>query len=368
MTRTTGSTDAPRAGTSTPTFAFFGPALGGHPGWVTTQGEVLAGLFAGDGHRVLVSSTRLNPIGRAVDHARDLVRWRNDADIAVVSMFSGRAFALAAESLALARLLGIPTVAWLHGGSLPKFGRDHPGWVRRVLRSASAVVAPSAFLGRWAQEFVPEVRVIPNVLDLGSYRCRTRRTIRPRLLWMRTFQEAYDPATAVRTLADLRSRGVAATLTMAGQDKGLLEPTRALAHELGLDDVISFPGFVAGDAKAELFDDHDIFLNTNLVDNAPVTVLEAAASGLVVVSTDVGGIPDLLSDGSSAALVDAGDAQAMAHAVRRLLDDPASAARLSGTAREVAERSGWTDVKQSWLSLPCATERANQLAPLIASR
>ncbi len=333
------------------TFAFLGPALGGHAGWVTTQGEVLAGLFAADGHPTLISSTRLSPMRRALDHAGDLVRWRRTADVAVVSVFSGRAFALADESLSLARALRLPTVAWLHGGNLPSLSEQHPRWVRRVLRNADEVVAPTAFLARWADTLVPGARVIPNVLDLDDYNFRSRVPLRPRLLWMRTFQELYDPATAVRALAELRSRGVEATLTMAGQDKGLLDATRNLATELGVGDSTAFPGFASGAQKAALFDQHDFFLNTNVVDNAPVTVLEAAASGLVVVSTDVGGIPDLLADGVAARLVPPSDPVVVADAVEGLLADQPGAARLTDAARQVAMASQWSSVRDQWLDL-----------------
>lgn len=333
------------------TFAFFGPALGRHEGWVTTQGEVLAGLFAEGEHRALVSSTQIAPLARGAAHARDAVRWRRSADVAVVSVFSGRAFALASESILLARALRTPVVAWLHGGGLPDFGDAHPRLARAVMRAADAVVAPSPFLARWATGLGVETRVIPNVLDLSAYRHRVRREVGPRLLWMRTFMEAYDPGNAVRTLAVLRSRGVDATLTMAGQDKGLLEPTKALAKELGVEDHVTFAGFVSGSEKTDLFDRHDIFLNTNLVDNAPVTVLEAAASDLVVVSTDAGGIPDLLTDGLSARLVPPGSAEAMADAVSEVIANPADAESMALAARSVAEGSGWPSVRDAWLAL-----------------
>jgi len=136
---------------------------------------------------------------------------------------------------------------------------------------------------------------------------------------------------------------------MAGQEKGLLVATRELAAELGVDSSIRFPGFVSGAEKAALFDDHDIFLNTNVVDNAPVTVLEAAASGLAVVSTDAGGVPDLLAGGEAAILVSPGDPSAMADAVRRLLEQPALAVHLARAARGVAERSAWPTVRDQWL-------------------
>ncbi len=333
--------------------AFLGPALARHAGWVTTQGEVLAELFGAAGHHVEVSSSRLSPLGRAADHAVDLVRWRGQVDVAVVSVFSGRGFALADEALTLARVLRIPAVAWLHGGNLPSFGQDHPRWVRRVLAGASAVVAPTAYLGRWASTVLADtavpVRVIPNVLDLNGLVFRERPHLQPKLLWMRTFQALYDPGLAVHVLARLRADGIAATLTMAGQDKGLLDETRALSEALGVSEHVTFPGFLSGEQKAEVLAGHDVFLNTNRVDNAPVTVLEAAASGLVVVSTDAGGLPDLLADRTSARLVPPGDAAAMAQAVADLLAHPDQAARLALAARTVARASAWPSVRPRWI-------------------
>ena len=331
--------------------AFVGPALAVHEGWVTTQGEVLAGLFADEGVRTFVSSTSLSPIRRAADHARDLVRWRNEADAAVVSVFSGRCFDLADEALTVARALGVPTIAWLHGGNLPEFGARHRRWVIRVLGLADAVVAPSAYLARWARSLGLEVSAIPNVLDLDAYTFREREPLRPKILWMRTFQELYDPATAVLAIAELRRRGMDATLTMAGQDKGLQATTERLVLDRGLGGVVEFPGFVAGAAKRRLLDDHDIFLNTNLVDNAPVTVLEAAASGLVVVSSAVGGVSDLLAGGESARLVPAGRPLEFAAAVTEVVADPAEAGRLANGARHVAEQSAWPHVRERWFGV-----------------
>ncbi len=83
--------------------------------------------------------------------------------------------------------------------------------------------------------------------------------------------------------------------------------------------VIDFPGYIGADDKAAAFADHDIFLNTNVVDNMPVSVLEASASGLVPVATAVGGIPNLLTDDVDSVLVAARDDQAMATEVLRLL-------------------------------------------------
>jgi len=95
----------------------------------------------------------------------------------------------------------------------------------------------------------------------------------------------------------------------------------------------------------------DLFLNTTNVDNTPVSVQEAMACGLCVVSTSVGGVPYLVGDAVEGLLVGPDDAQAMADAVRRLLNDPALAARLSMAARRRVETMDWPVVVDAWEDL-----------------
>jgi glycosyltransferase involved in cell wall biosynthesis len=168
---------------------------------------------------------------------------------------------------------------------------------------------------------------------------------------MRTFHEIYRPDLAVRTLARLLPDHPDATLTLAGQDRGLLAATRRLADELGVAGSVRFAGFLDAEGKRREFAEHDVFLNTNRVDNAPVSVVEAAAFGLPVVATRVGGVPHLLHDGETALLVPEGDADAMAAAVRRLLSEPDLAARLSRAGRALAESCSWERVHPLWEDL-----------------
>lgn len=316
--------------------------LGSNPGWAVGQGEVLAALLAREGWDVRTASSRVNRWLRLADVATSPWRWRGHVDVLVLMVFSGPAFRLVEAASVAASRLGMPMIHWLHGGNLVDFAGRHPERVRRVLARSRVAVAPSQFL---AEPF--GARVIPNVVDLDQYPCRHRAHIAPRLLWMRTFHELYRPDLALQVLE--RLNGTGATLTMAGQDKGLLAETRRRAEEMGLD--VRFPGFLDAEGKRREFAAHDVFLNTNRVDNAPVSVVEAAAFGLPVVSTDVGGIPSLLRDGEEALLVPEGDAEAMANAVRRLLEEPGLAGRLSAAGREVAERSSWTRVRPLWEEL-----------------
>jgi glycosyltransferase involved in cell wall biosynthesis len=135
---------------------------------------------------------------------------------------------------------------------------------------------------------------------------------------------------------------------MAGQDKGLQAETERLAAELGLASSVRFPGFLTVEGKFDAGGQAHIFLNTNHVDNMPVSIVEACAMGLPVVATSVGGIRDLLTDRETGLLVPDGEVEAMAQAVLRLVDQPELASRLSENGRRLAERSSWLRVRPQW--------------------
>jgi glycosyltransferase involved in cell wall biosynthesis len=328
--------------------------LGVNPGWVTTQGEILADLLAETGYPVRMTSHKPARLSRLLDTLGSLVAWRNEVDLLIHQVFSGAAFGITDAASALGRALRLPQVFVLHGGALPEFAAAQPGWVRRVMSRADAVVAPSGYLAHVFAadpQLRPRIRVIPNILAIEEYPYRHRPTVGPRLLWMRTFHDVYHPEMAVEVLADLRRTHPEATLTMAGQEKGSGAAVRELARQRGLAEAIRFPGFLGPEEKAREFAGHDIYLNTNRVDNMPVSVLEAGAFGLPVVATRVGGIPYLLQEGKTGLLVPDGDAHAMAGGVRRLLDEPGLAARLSAGGRALAESCGWGPVRAQWETL-----------------
>lgn len=276
--------------------------------------------------------------------------WRKQLQLALINVYSGRAFILADVASLTARILGLPIILMLHGGNLPAFVRRHPMWAERVLSRGDGFVAPSLYL---AQAFNPlcKFRVIPNLIQLDSYPYRPRRHLQPRLLWMRTFEKVYHPQMAVKVLSLLKGNFPSAHLTMAGQDQGELGPTRELAKACGLENDVRFVGFLDLAGKQREFDEHDIFLNTNRMDNMPVSLLEVAGSGLPIVSTRVGGIPYMLSDEETALLVENQDIEGMATSVQRLLTDPSMAMKLSLNGRKMAESCTWPNIRVQWESL-----------------
>lgn len=334
-----------------PKLLIVGNLLGTNPGYVTTQGLLLAERLAADGFEVTAVSSKVNKVVRLLDVVVTIVKSTGKVDLMVLEVYSGPAFVLADVAGFLAKVLGIPSVLVLHGGQLPEFSAKHKRWVRRVLGRARSLVAPSAFLAESLEESASPISVIPNAIDLETYRFRLRRKISPKMLWMRSFHPLYNPGLALDVLALVKREFPEATLVMGGVDKGLESSVKNSAREMGLEDSVRFPGFLDEAAKAEEFSKADIFLNTNRVDNMPVSVVEACAFGLPVVATDVGGLSKLIDHGENGLLVKDDDPKEMARAVIGLLNDPELAGRLSENGRKLAERSSWSNVRRQWESL-----------------
>lgn len=331
-----------------PRLCLVGPMIGQNPGHVTTQGEILGDRLVAAGYPVLSVSASPNRYIRLADIATTIAHRHRQIDIMLLQIYGGPSFVTEDLASGLGRAFRHRTVFHLHGGALPEFMARFPRWTERVFRRADVLVAPSQFLAEAVSRHGFSARVVPNLLELERYPFRLRRSVRPRLFWMRSFHELYDPMLAVEVLARLRCKRPDATLVMGGQDKGLQHAVRAAAAARGLDGAARFSGFLDHAGKVREAEAADIFINTNRVDNMPVALLEAGAMGLPVVATAVGGVPSLITHGVTGLLVPAGDADAMADAILSLIETPSLAERLSQNGRALAERSAWERVRLEW--------------------
>jgi glycosyltransferase involved in cell wall biosynthesis len=210
--------------------------------------------------------------------------------------------------------------------------------------------------------FRDDLRLLPNPLDLSAYTFRLRKQPKPRLVWLRAFHQIYNPVLAPKVMSLLAVDFPDVQLVMVGPDKGdgSLQATQQMATRLGVADQITLPGRVPKAEVANWMNRGDIFLNSADIDNAPVSVLEAMACGLCVVSTNVGGIPYLLEHEQDALLVPADNPDAMAVAVRRVLTDPVLAGQLSRNARKRAEGFDWPAILPQWEALLTAVAEGHQ--------
>ncbi len=322
-------------------------------GWTVTVCEEIAQRLSSAGWNVATTSDKPARASRLLDMVTTVFRRRREYSVATVDVFSGFAFFWAEAVSTALRAAGKPFILILHGGMLPEFAAQWPRRVRRLLLSASATVAPSGYLCEKMAPYSRSMMLLPNALDLSRYGHRLRVRSAPRLLWVRAFHEIYNPSLAAHVVRMLAGEFPDVTLTMLGPDRGDGSRERFLgtAEELGVSDRIELAGAVPKNEVPRWMDRSDVFLNTTGVDNTPVSVLEALACGMCVVSTNVGGLPFLLRNDENALLVPPADSRAMGEAVRRVLVEPGLSSRLSAGARKSAELLDWSLILPQWEDL-----------------
>ena len=276
-----------------------------------------------------------------------LVRELARADVVHIFSASYASFLLAPlPAMLVARALGKPIVLNYRSGEAP----DHlqrSAIARYAVARADANIVPSRFLVDVFRRFGIAARVIPNIVDLERFRFRERSPLRPRLVSTRNFDALYNVAATLRAFRLVQDRWPDATLTLVGG--GPQEPElRALSAALGLQHV-TFAGRVKPDAIARYYADNDIYLQSPDIDNMPTSVIEAFASGLPAVSTDAGGVPAIVVHERYGLLAPAGDHEALAAHVLRLLDEPDRARAMARAAYATCGACTWPAVRRQWL-------------------
>ena len=269
------------------------------------------------------------------------------ADVAHIFSASYGSFLLApAPAITTARALRKRVVLHYHSGEaddhLARWGALVHPWLRLV----DEIVVPSDYLRGVFERHGYRARVIRNIVDLSRFRYRDRIPLRPRLLSTRNLEPCYRVDITLRAFAILKGRHPEATLTIAGygsEEAGL----RRLAARLGVDG-IRFVGRIEPEAMPALCDEADIFVNSSVVDNQPVSILEAFASGLPVVSTPTGDIPAMVRDGETGLLVAAAAPEETARAVAELLEQPQRALLMTRRARREVGEYAWPSVREAW--------------------
>jgi glycosyltransferase involved in cell wall biosynthesis len=222
-------------------------------------------------------------------------------------------------------------------------------FVHPWLRLADEIVVPSTYLRDVFARFGYRARVIPNIIDLTAFDYRERRPLRPRLLSTRNLERYYRVDVIIEAFARYQAINPDATLTIAGygsEERRL----RAMAAQLTRGGV-RFLGRIDPAWMPKLYADSDIFLNASEVDNQPVSILEAFASGTPVISTSTGDIGSMVRHGETGLVVPTGSPAELARAIGETLERPERSLQMAEEAREHLDRFTWPAVREEWRSV-----------------
>jgi glycosyltransferase involved in cell wall biosynthesis len=275
------------------------------PGGMANQTRQLARLLNAEGMHVELLETNapykpawieriwgLRALFRLIPYLRILWKTAGEVELFHVMANSGWSWHLfAAPAIWIGWMRGVPVVLNYRGGEIEEFFQKSFHWVRPSLNRVSVIIVPSGYTADVLRRRGFDVRIVKNIIDMrrfayreGERQVRQQMTGGPHLLVTRNLEPIYDIPTALRVLQQVSRTFPQARLTVCGSGPDRSSLMR-LADELGISDAVTFTGNIDNLAIAALYRSADIMLNTSLADNMPVSVLEALACGVPVVST-----------------------------------------------------------------------------------
>ncbi|MES2537642.1 MAG: glycosyltransferase family 4 protein [Pseudomonadota bacterium] len=283
--------------------------------------------------------------------------WRSAGSVQLFHVMANSGWSwhlFAAPAIWIARFRGIPVVVNYRGGEADTFLGKALFWVKPSLDRTDAIIVPSGFLDAVFAKHGVSTEVVPNIINLSRFSAGDARSSAERggpcLLVARNLEPIYDNATALRAFSLVQGTFPAARLTIAGSGPEL-SALKKIADELGLTQSVTFTGRVDNEGMAALYRQADIMINASLVDNMPNSVLEALASGVTVVSTNVGGVPYLVEHEKTALLVPPQDPKAMAEAILDLLNNPIKSSKIQQAGMESVQQYAWPQVRNRLLQV-----------------
>ena len=260
-------------------------------------------------------------------------------------------------ALAFRKLFDVPVVVRPHGSDVLPGGRIRSNprvekKLKRTLARVDAVIAQGAFLKATVEELgvdPAKVHVIHNGVNLKEFsQGKPFGHHRPYMLGLGNWIPRKGFDVLLRAFAMLRDD--APDLLLAGRG-GEEEKLKTLARELGITQRVRFVGFIQGQPKVDLYRGAMFFVCPSRIEPFGNVILEAMASGLPVVASNIGGNTELVNDGERGLLFESENSEALAKAMQIMLESPDQVRRMAEAASRYIETFDWPLATQRYVEL-----------------
>ena len=315
------------------------PGVGG----ISGQVEILQKKLREEGYIADIFSTKDSFLWRLGLFSR-LRKVAKGYDVLHIHCCSGWGFLPAVVGITVGRRLKKRIVLTYHGGGGERFFAKHPRLVRHYLMRTDQNIVLSGFLGKLFDRFDIPYTIIPNIIELDGKQYIERSQIEPKYICVRSHEELYNIPCILRAFQKVQHEMPTATLTLVG-DGSQHEALMKLAEEMKLKNV-AFTGRVDNSEIYSYLRQADILLSTPMVDNMPVSLLEAMNAGLLVISTNVGGVPYMIEDGNTGLLIQNNDHDALANRMIWAVENQTLSIAMIQKAHKDVNHYRWEGIKE----------------------
>lgn len=322
-----------------------------------TLGELLDEIVP-----MILTSSKTNKFLRLLDMSATLLKNRKQLQYVLIDTYSTTNFYYTLLAVCWCRIFKLRYISILHGGNLPNRLDVTPRLCHFVFAHSYRNVAPSQYLEvAFEKRGYTNVEVIPNPFCMSKYSFLPRLSFNPPcLLWVRAYASIYNPTMAIDVLFELKKKYPKACLCMVGPDKdGSKRKVEQQANQYGM--TVAFDSDHQADvlllgkmSQSEwhtLSMSYNIFINTTNFDNTPMSVIEAMALGLPIISTNAGGIPFLVEHTVEGLLSPVEDVPEMVSNIESVVMRPEKALLMTKNARRQVTAFDEAVVLQAWARL-----------------
>ena len=278
-----------------------------------------------------------------------LLKVAKDYDVLHVHTCSHWGFITTVLGVWAGKRLKKKVVVTYHGGGAEQFFSRHPRLVKKYLCQTDANIVLSGFLGNVFDKFQIPFTVIPNIVELEEGRFCPRATIEPTFISIRTLSPLYNIECIIKAFKVVKKACPSARLTIVG-DGPSRDSLEQFVRSESIQDV-TFVGRVDNARIYEYLNQSDIMLSAPRIDNMPVSVLEGFNAGLLVISSNVGGVPYMIEDEVNGLLFESNNSMALAEKMMWALSHQDESHNMIDNAKEVVKLYSWECVREKIFEL-----------------
>lgn len=317
-------------------------------GGISGQVELLTQCIKKDGHQVDVFSTKGSLLTRLF-YFHKLKKTAMNYDILHVHCCSFVGFYSAILGVTIAMRLRKRIICTYHGGGAERFFRKYSWLVKHYLNKTNGNIVLSGFLAKIFEQYGIKYQIIPNILETDESHYRLRKNVSPSFISIRTLQPLYNIQCIIRAFAIVKQSNRDAVLYILS-DGVCRKELEQMTRDFNLTDV-HFIGRVPNAQVYEYLDRADVLVSMPKIDNQPMSILEAFKSGLLVISSCVGGVPYMVDNGRTGILVESDNHVQLACKMLEVVDNPHKTIEMMKAGHEELRKYRWEYVKDKLYAL-----------------
>lgn len=222
----------------------------------------------------------------------------------------------------LGKVMNRKVILHIHGGGFKEYYQTNPEFITKILNSCDCIITLSL---KWKEYFraitsCPMIEVVSNIVSPPIKMNVSKNDGKIHFLYLGLITELKGIFDLLELLVE-RQNELRGKLILHIGGNGKVEELKDFIKTNKIDDMAIYEGWVAGDRKDELLNMADVFILPSYTEGLPVSILEAMSYSLPILSTTVGGIPEIVENGINGFLITPGDKDALYAALMGLVSD-----------------------------------------------